>query len=294
MSGIEACANCGTESSDAVKLKNCTACCLVKYFSVDCQKSHRKQHKKACTKRAAELKDEQLYSQGQERPEVDFCPICTLAIPFPVEHHAVCRTCCMSYTCNGCNLAAHKRGMFECAFCRTPLPRNNAHGLAMLRVRVEKKDPDAITILGGHYCHGNLGLQKDVGKGVELYAEAAELGSIEALFNLGVAYSTGQGVEEDEAKSIRLYEKAAMLGHVDSRYQLGNHEGRKGSHDRAVRHFLISAKMGHKKSLEMIKNVFMGGDATKEQYAQALKGYQDAVEEMKSHDREEAKRRQIR
>ena len=33
----------------------------------------------------------------------------------------------------------------------------------------------------------------------------------------------------------------------------------------------------------------MGGMATKEQYAQALKGYQDAVEETKSHDRDEAK-----
>ena len=31
------------------------------------------------------------------------------------------------------------------------------------------------------------------------------------------------------------------------------------------------------------------GVATKEQYAEALKGYQDAVEETKSHDRDKAK-----
>ena len=30
--------------------------------------------------------------------------------------------------------------------------------------------------------------------------------------------------------------------------------------------------------------------AAKEQYAEALRGYQDAVEEMKSHDRDEVKR----
>ena len=36
--------------------------------------------------------------------------------------------------------------------------------------------------------------------------------------------------------------------------------------------------------------MFMEGIATKEQYAEALKGYQDAVEEMKSHDRDEAER----
>ena len=64
----------------------------------------------------------------------------------------------------------------------------------------------------------------------------------------------------------------------------------KGNFDRAVRHLLISAKMGHDESLAMIKNMHMGGMTTKEQYTEALKGYQNAVEEMKSHDRDEAKR----
>ena len=48
--------------------------------------------------------------------------------------------------------------------------------------------------------------------------------------------------------------------------------------------------MGDKFSVEKIKKMFMIGIVTKEQYAQALKGYQDALEEMKSHDRDEAKR----
>ena len=56
------CANCGqSEEGGIVKLKNCTACRLVKYCSVDCQRAHRKQHKEACRQRAAELKDESLY-----------------------------------------------------------------------------------------------------------------------------------------------------------------------------------------------------------------------------------------
>ena len=54
--GNEACANCGKHGSDAVKLKHCTACRLVRYCGVDCQKAHRKQHKKACKKREGELK----------------------------------------------------------------------------------------------------------------------------------------------------------------------------------------------------------------------------------------------
>ena len=55
-----------------------------------------------------------------------------------------------------------------------------------------------------------------------------------------------------------------------------------------MRHFLISAKMGLKDSVKSIKQMFMARFATKEQYAEALKGYQNAVEETKSHDRDEA------
>ncbi|EJK52236.1 hypothetical protein THAOC_28513, partial [Thalassiosira oceanica] len=57
----EVCANCGTAASDSVKLRDCAACRLVKYCGVDCQRAHRKQHKKVCKQRVAELKDEELY-----------------------------------------------------------------------------------------------------------------------------------------------------------------------------------------------------------------------------------------
>ena len=283
------CANCG-KSGDTVKLKNCTACRLVKYCGVDCQKAHRKHPKRTCRQRAAELEDEQLYSQGHERPEGDFCPICTLPIPFRTGDHSVFETCCMKSICNGCNVAAQKRGMYDCAFCRTPCPDDDADALAMIRARVKKKDTAAVYLLGLKYFFGGFGLQKDVRKAVDLFTEAAELGSIEALYNLGVLYGNGEGGERDKAKGVQFWTKAAMQGHVESRHNLGVYEGNKGNCDRAVKHYLISAKMGNKLSLEMIKKMFISGEATKAQYAEALKGYQDAVEGMKSHDRDEAKR----
>ena len=287
--GDEACANCGKHGSDAAKLKNCTACRLVKYCGVDCQKAHRKQHKKACKQRAAELEDEQLYNQGHERPDGDFCPICTLPIPLPMNDHSVVTFCCIKRICDGCVVAAQKRGMHDCPFCRTPTPDTDADKVAMIQARVEKKDPDAIYFLGGKYLFGQLGLQKDIQKAVELYTESAELGSIESLYGLGVAYYYGEGVQEDKAKGAEYYRKAAIRGHVESRFRFGDHEGMEENHDRAMRHFLISAKMGHRLSLEMIEEAFKVGMATKEQYTQARKGYQDALEETKSHDRDEAK-----
>ena len=82
-----------------------------------------------------------------------------------------------------------------------------------------------------------------------------------------------------------------MQGDADSRVKLALAELEDGNEDRAVRHLMISAKMGHKESLDAIKTLFAGGLATKQQYAEALKGYQDAVEEMKSPQREEAARK---
>ena len=46
--------------------------------------------------------------------------------------------------------------------------------------------------------------------------------------------------------------------------------------------------MGLEFSLGNIKELFMRGKATKEQYAEALRAYQAAVEEMKSPERDEA------
>ncbi|EJK75408.1 hypothetical protein THAOC_02869 [Thalassiosira oceanica] len=58
---------------------------------------------------------------------------------------------------------------------------------------------------------------------------------------------------------------------------------------RSQRHWLIAAKIGHSGFLDAIKDMFVEGDATKEQYAEALKGYQAATEEMKSLERDEVK-----
>ena len=288
------CANCGKAGGDGVKLRNCTACLLVKYCGVDCQRAHRKKHKKACKKRASELKDERLYRLGHERPEGDFCPICTLPIPLPMEKHSAINVCCMKKVCNGCNVAARRRGMGNtCPFCRTPMTSkdNCASTLAMVQKRIDAGDADAVEFLACTYYYGGYGLEKDVQRAIELWTEAAELGSIDAHYELGRSYYYGDGVEQDQVKGVGHWQHAAMEGHVDSRYGLGLAEYNARNYHLAIKHLLISAKMGSETSVDMIKRMFSDRIATKVQYAEALKGYQDAVEETKSHQREEAIRR---
>ena len=73
---VDVCANCGKDGGNN-GLKACTACKLVKYCNRDCQMAHRSKHKKACRKRAAEMRDEELF---KEPPNKD-CPICLLRLP---------------------------------------------------------------------------------------------------------------------------------------------------------------------------------------------------------------------
>ena len=81
------CANCGKGVGD---LKFCDACKLVKYCNRDCQIAHRPQHKKACKKRAAELRDEALFKEPPPREE---CPICMLPLPLDAEKYSF-KSCC--------------------------------------------------------------------------------------------------------------------------------------------------------------------------------------------------------
>ena len=52
---------------------------------------------------------------------------------------------------------------------------------------------------------------------------------------------------------------------------LGCMEGRAGNHERAYKHYILSAKGGYKGSLEFVKKGFMGGDVTKEEYESTYK-----------------------
>ena len=228
-----------------------------------------------------------LMKKGCKKSEEDNCPICQLPLPLDGKQSSF-RVCCMKKVCNGCIAAAIKRGMRDCPFCRASVP-NESQALAMIQKRVDAGDPVAIFDLGALHAQGQYGLEKDVTRAVELYEHAAEIGVIDAHYNLGCLYREGTDVEKDMAKAIRHYEAAAMCGHVFARFSLGLFESHARNFDLALQLWMISAKLGHEISLSNVKSFFMNGLATKAAYAAALRGYQNAVDEMSSTDRDEAK-----
>ncbi len=282
---IMCCASCGKAEVDDVKLKNC-GCNLVKYCSVDCQRNHRSQHKKACKRRMAEIRDDNLFRQPDES-YLGECSICFLSLPLEKEKHAI-MVCCSKFICRGCEYAnllrAREQGLEErCPFCREIPPKSLEEATKNVMKRVKVNDPDAMNEMGNK-CER----EGDFEKAFEYWTNAAELGNIAAHFNLAGLYYEGRGIEKDMKKAVYHLEEAAIGGHPTARYNLGCCEEDSGRVDRAFKHWIIAAKLGYDDALDLVKEGFVDGIVKKEDYAAALRGHQAAVDATKSKQRDVA------
>ena len=169
------CATCGREGGD---LKKCNACKMVRYCNVTCQKRHRREHRKKCQERAAQLFefDEKLFADPPPREE---CPICFLPMPYGANG-CTYQECCGQIICSGCRVAAIKAVVdtgksniseFKCAFCRAELSEEDD---SLLFVRLKKRmsagDAEAFNYLGEIYSGGKYGIPQNKGKAFELWA----------------------------------------------------------------------------------------------------------------------------
>ena len=287
------CASCGIAGGDDIKLKKCTACHLVKYCSIKCQKDHRPKHKRECKKRAAELYDELLFKQP-ESSHLGDCPICCLPLPID-KKKSVLMSCCSKRICDGCEIANVKREYEnvkreyesklkqKCPFCRKAAPDTYEENYERLMKRVEANDPFAMCYMGGKkYEEG------DFKAAFEYWTKAAALGDMQAHRQLSVLYHNGQGVEKDEKRELHHLTEAAIGGDPMARHNLGCLERRKGRVDRAVQHFIIAAKLGDDRSLENVRDLYKVGQVSKKDFAAALRGHQAAIDATKSPQREAA------
>ena len=294
---LEVCANCGKEGSD---LNICNKCKAATYCNAACKKKHRSKHKVACEKqlaelqeeelerkkRAAELHDEKLFKKPLPKED---CPICMILLP-SLDTGKRYRSCCGKMICSGCihAVAIRDGGVGLCPFCRAPAPHTD-EVIEQMKKRVEIGDAEAIRNLGCYYKNGVYGLPQDRTKALELSHRAAKLGYTVSYYSIGGAYHVGNSVERDEKKASHYYELAAMGGVVQARYNLGYFEDEAGNMDRALKHYMIGVRWsGFTPSLEMIKQMFMHGDTTKDDYAKALQAYQANLVEIKSPQRDEA------
>ena len=281
------CAACGYDGNDGGGLKTCTACKLVKYCNATCQIAHRPKHKKECKKRAAELKEEALFTQTTPREECDVCMLPLALDPKKIKYQG----CCGKSLCLGCIVSAYmadNRHRLLCPFCRTPEYTSGGEQLERINKRIEAGDARSMYELGCNYHFGENGFPQDPEKAMELWLRAAELGCPKSQNKIGYAYWKGEGVGIDLKKANHHLELAAIGGDVPARHNLGGMEMDSGNMKRAMKHWMISAGDGHDNSLEGIRNCFMIEIASKDDFEKALRAHKEAKDEVKSDQREAA------
>ena len=153
---------------------------------------------------------------------------------------------------------------------------------------MDKGNAEAYYFLGCNYVQGEYGMPQDSNKANELWLKAGELGCADGYYNLGNSYRTGRGVGMDKKKASHYYELAIMGGCVKARNSLGCMEFQEGNTERAKKHWIIAAKAGNKLSLNSVKEGYMSGDVTKDEYASTLRSYQKSQDEAKSDMRDKA------
>ena len=95
-------------------------------------------------------------------------------------------------------------------------------------------------------------------------------------------------MNRDTKKAEYYYELGAIGGDTVARYSLGVLEMKRGNVERSIKHWLIAAGGGDKDSLSNIQKLYSNGQATKDNYKQALRVYQKYLNEVKSIQRDQA------
>ena len=157
-----------------------------------------------------------------------------------------------------------------------------------IKKRAEGGDAKALNVLAGYYRDGGRGLPQDYGKAMQLLLRAGELGCAMAYGVVADHYDNGLGVEKDLKKATYYYELAAMGGDAGARANLGVTEAHAGNFDRAVKHFMISVGAGDDHSLNSLRECFLHGDATKDDFEKALRAHKKATDETRSDQRDAA------
>ena len=306
MSQIDVCcADCGIVAGEGVSLKACMSCKLVKYCNVNCQRNHWKKHKKECKQR---IHDEALF---KDPPAKEDCPICFLPMPerllccvslppatimtVPIHDCAEANEelanqpletyycCCGKSICKGCIYSFNESGNIDkCPFCNAEVDKTDEERVDELMIRVEANDAGAMYILGNHYYHGHLGLLQDRVRAMELWKQAAALGSSKAYYQLGCIYCEGG----DSKKAKFHYEAAAIAGNEVARLKLGMMEAQSGNMERGVKHWMIAASAGEYNATKNLLIAFNQGLTSRATIDATLTAYNNLCVEMRSEARD--------
>ena len=218
----------------------------------------------------------------QSVPIYDFAQANEELANLPTEQYYAC---CGKSVCGGCVHSFRKSGNIDnCPYCRADkMSKTLEENFEELMKQAEANDAAAMFVLGSFYEHGQSQfVQQDAKKAIELWTQAAKLGSSSAHFNLGNEYQTGG----DSKKARFHYEAAAMAGNEAARCKIGAIEGQSGNMGQAVKHFTIAASAGDYTAIHVLVALFEQGVVSRDAIDSALTEYNISCAEMRGDGRD--------
>jgi TPR repeat protein len=186
--------------------------------------------------------------------------------------------------CGGCVYSFFRKSGNDdkCPFCNTDQYKTEEECIQELMKRVEVNDAGAMSALSSHYYHGREGVLQDQNKSMELWTQAAKLGSSQAHFHLGSTYEDWGDIK----KAKFHYEAAAIAGDESARYNLGIMEGKSGNIERSNKHLTFAASAGHYVAMHALRSLFEQGFVSRESIDSTLTTYNHSCAEMRSEARD--------
>lgn len=135
---------------------------------------------------------------------------------------------------------------------QTHSPQYQTEGLEIMKNLAEDaKYPDAMCFYGMCLNDGRGNLESNPSYATSWFQLAADkYNHTQSMYELGVAFYTGEGVTEDEEMAVNYFRKAAENGHAGAAYMLGDclldGIGVKRDRAEALDWLVTSAELGHR------------------------------------------------
>jgi TPR repeat protein len=134
---------------------------------------------------------------------------------------------------------------------------------------------------------------KDYATAIENYRSAASKNDVNAQFELGRIYVTGQGVAKDYFEAVRLWKLAAAQGHAQTQFNLGNsYKNQRGvvqNYSEAMRWYKLAASQGSGRAQHSLGVMYANGQGVNKDYLKAYMWIDLAASEVSDIDADVAK-----
>lgn len=143
-------------------------------------------------------------------------------------------------------------------------------------------DPEAMTEVGMMYSNGE-GVEPNAAETIRWWRKAADAGHAEAMRCLGVSYQDGKGVEQDTGKAIQWYRRAAAAGSAEAMHNLGRTYGHglgvEIDGQKAAGWYRKAIEAGNVDAMYSLGAMYTDGKAVPQDYAECVKWYRRAAAE---------------